>query len=488
MIVKFTDQDKEQFNKLLESFTEKHKETKTRREVSILNDELGEAINNFYKQIELREFSKLGGDREKIMESAEEQVNLLVEDRYKDCEYWMKNKDQVELIEKMGVPPCLRVDGDVFYLDIKRLVKECRNELLVLHYEAFREKEDYAAISQLDDLVYKTISANPKTTLYKGVLQVQDKETNEVIPDVKIRTTHPDTMIIATSKLIKEVFGGDLYPGTAKRVNVQKKKLQKKNPVKTLIAVDFDDLKNQGNIVILGRRELNQFDQDIHDAITTHYVEGGNEYITDSMIYDIVTGKDGATLNPVQKEAISNAITKLMYSHVRIDASEEAKKFGIERFIYDGYLLPAERVTVSLNGTITECIHLFRNPPLYDYANKRNQIARIEIKLLNSPVNKNEETIIIQSILYRNVLRIKGPTKQNPTIDYETIYSQLGIPDLKAIMNIKDDDERKKKLGALRKKKLKVRETVKKILEYWTSEGFIKGYKENNFESVTIRY
>ena len=296
---------------------------------------------------------------------------------------------------------------------------------------------------------------------------------------ISVKTTRPEEMIAVTAKVAQETFLGDLLPGTGKRVNVQKKAQAKKNPVYTLVSISLDDLKGQG-VEIKGRRELTPFDQEIHDAFVSHALSG-NEYITDSMIFDTISGKEGATLNPKQQEAISNSITKLMYSHVKIDASEEAKKFGLEKFVYDGSVLPGERLTVSLNGTVTECVHIFRTPPIYDYANRLSQVGRMDVKLLNSPVNKNEETITLQGYLYRRILSMKGSSKLSPTILYETVYKQIDLS------NIKSD-------SALRNKKQKIRETTKKILNFWKKEGFIKGHTENvskgdkgRIVSVTIR-
>lgn len=452
-----------------------------RKERLRLISEQGDAINALFKQIERREFSKLSGDREKIIQSAEEQINLMIDNRFNAYQEKIRtHKDEDgDTISGFSARD-LRVDGEKIYLDSKEIIEDCKRSLLTLHYEAL--SHDQEAIRQIDDLILSIVDRSPKTPSDKGVLgaMIEFDLGEEAVENIQIKTTRPETMLVPTSKLVNEAFLGDLYPGTGKKVNVQKKAQAKKNPVYTLISIDIEEMKSQG-VTIQGRRELRPYDQEVHDAITSQYVEGGNEYITDSMIFDTISGKEGATLNPKQREAISNAITKLMFSHVKIDASEEAKKFGLEKFVYDGYLLPAERVTVSLNGTITECIHLFRTPPLYDYAEKRKQIGRMSVKLLNSPVNKNEETIALQGYLYRRILSMKGSSKLSPTIKYDTIYKQLEI-------TATSD-------GALRKKKLKVRETVKKILEFWKKEKFILGYVENahksekgKIDSITIRF
>ena len=452
-----------------------------RKERLRLISEQGDAINALFKQIERREFSKLGGDREKIIQSARDQVERLIDNRFNSYQRRIATQRDGNGEPLSGFSAHdLRVDGEKIYLDSKEIIEYCKRSLLTLHYEAL--SHDQEAIRQINDLILSIVDRSPKTSSDKGVLgaMIEFDLGEEAVENIRIKTTRPETMLVPTSKLVNEAFLGDLYPGTGKKVNVQKKAQAKKNPVYTLISIDIEEMKNQG-VTIQGRRELRPYDQEVHDAITSQYVEGGNEYITDSMIFDTISGKEGATLNPKQREAISNAITKLMFSHVKIDASEEAKKFGVEKFFYDGYLLPAERVTVSLNGTITECIHLFRTPPLYDYAEKRKQIGRMSVKLLNSPVNKNEETIALQGYLYRRILSMKGSSKLSPTIKYDTIYKQLEI-------TATSD-------GALRKKKLKVRETVKKILEFWKKEKFILGYVENahksekgKIDSITIRF
>ena len=142
-----------------------------------------------------------------------------------------------------------------------------------------------------------------------------------------------------------------------------------------------------------------------------------------------------------------------MYSRVIIDASEEAKAYGFDSFKYDGSLISGERVTATLNGNVLECLRILRPPVLYDYANKKNQIGRFDIKLLNSPINKTEEIITLQGYLYRRILSMKGSSNLSKTIVYDTVYNQI---DVKAASP-----------GALRKKKSKVRDQVKTILDYW---------------------
>ena len=437
-----------------------------------LQDEFLRERQKLLSEIERTHFAQLGGDKKKIIADARSQASELIINRYEEykkiAQTGTHNGEELTGFSARD----LRVDGSELWLDAQEIADDIR-QCLRLHYEALRDDPD--GISQLDKVIRDVLVKNPHVSGNKG--EKGGKLTFERM--ISVKTTRPEEMIAVTAKVAQETFLGDLLPGTGKRVNVQKKAQAKKNPVYTLVSISLDDLKGQG-VEIKGRRELTPFDQEIHDAFVSHALSG-NEYITDSMIFDTISGKEGATLNPKQQEAISNSITKLMYSHVKIDASEEAKKFGLEKFVYDGSVLPGERLTVSLNGTVTECVHIFRTPPIYDYANRLSQVGRMDVKLLNSPVNKNEETITLQGYLYRRILSMKGSSKLSPTILYETVYKQIDLS------NIKSD-------SALRNKKQKIRETTKKILDFWKKEGFIKGHTENvskgdkgRIVSVTIR-
>ena len=161
-----------------------------------------------------------------------------------------------------------------------------------------------------------------------------------------------------------------------------------------------------------------------------------------------------------------------------IASKQECEAYGFDEFSYDGALLFAEKLTATMKGTSTEAYHLLKEPVFYTYANKKNQIERLNIKLLDSPVNKNEETIVLQGYLYRRILAMKSSKKMKPIIVYDTVYKYL---DIQATSD-----------GALRKKKLKIRNTIKKILDYWKKQKFIISYAENSYKneivSITIRY
>lgn len=292
-------------------------------------------------------------------------------------------------------------------------------------------------------------------------------------PIYSITTRKPGSFLSPVDKVSNKAFEGMLNSNTPLALAMEKK--GSKKPITTMVSINFDDM--QG-VTIRGRKELTPYDREVHDAIVTLFVEGGNDIITLQMIYRTITGDPNARLTAKQAEAISNSITKLMYSNITIDATDELKAYyGVDDFKYNGYLLTIERVIATVNNNVLDAIHILRLPILYEYANYKNQIGRVDIKLLNTPVNKSEEVITLQNYLMRRVLSIKGSSKLSPTIVYDTVYERLEV----------DAPTQ----GALRKKKAGVRKNIKSILDYWKKEGFIIAYTENKrgqeVYSVTIQ-
>lgn len=287
-------------------------------------------------------------------------------------------------------------------------------------------------------------------------------------------TKAPKQWIALIDKASGKAFDGKgtLYNENGVDVRISGRKSKKE--ILSLVRLDYGD----NAIQISGKKELTPYDREVHDALVTLYIDGGNEDITPQMIYRTMTGNPKTTLTQKQQEAISNSLNKLMYSRLIINASkEECKAYGFDEFTYESTVIQCEKVTAKVNGVIVGVYHLLSEPALYTYANLKNQICRLDIQLLNSPVNKNEENITLQGYLLRHINGIKR-SKLSPTILYNTIYKQL---DIQASSD-----------GALRKKKLKVRNTVKKILDYLKAHDFIKNYTENSdgqeVTGITISY
>lgn len=338
--------------------------------------------------------------------------------------------------------------------------KELQNQSIELEleeydFEAIRILKNYISFFEITEGP-KVLSLEEKTRIidFIGFYENKAAEKGEIV-----NTHYPVNYITPIDKLSNKLFAGEL---SEKLKSLAMERRGSKNQINTFASIDFDTL--DSNVQITGVKELTAYDRQVHDAIITLYIEGANSHITPQMIFQVMTGDPKARITPRQTKLISNSSSKFLHSKITIDATQDAKAYGFDKFKYEGNLISGEKVTATLNGTPMECLRILRTPILYEYANKKNQIGRFDIKLLDTPINKNEEVIILQGYLFRRILSIKGSSKLSHKILYETVFKQIN-------MTTSSD-------GALRKKKLVVRKHVKSILNYWKEKNFIKDYKE----------
>lgn len=230
--------------------------------------------------------------------------------------------------------------------------------------------------------------------------------------------------------------------------------LPKKPELKAYItySINFKDLENGVKIT----KRLTPFDKRVYIAVSALY-NAGNEIITLSQIYYAM----GNTGRPGQRDLtrINDAITKMRRAEISLDSSDEADELkNYTAFIYDGDLLPMERVTAIINGKLTDgAIKLFREPPLMAFAKDRKQVTTIDIKLLQSPISKTDANLLIDDYLLERIHKEKRAKKGSCTIKLDTIYKYANI--------------------TTAKQKQRAPEKIEKYLKYYKQSGLFKGYK-----------
>lgn len=214
----------------------------------------------------------------------------------------------------------------------------------------------------------------------------------------------------------------------------------------------------------------------VHDAVISLYVQG-NTHITYSMLYSALNGNN-ATRQPTAgfKKFANEAMTKLMYTGITIDAHEEAEAFGVADFQFKGYVLPMTYSLAIINGVTTECWKILEKPPLLSFAERKNQIATCDIKALDTGLNTTAENITLTHYLLDRVLIMKNQLERSlksrhkdkiavsNRILYQTVYEFLSVS---------APNE-----ATLRKKHQRIRQDIKTILDVWTNTGLIAGYTE----------
>lgn len=304
------------------------------------------------------------------------------------------------------------------------------------------------------------------TPVNDSITEVIDRQ--EQSQAVKASTNKAREIVSGTTKLETRVFSTQdnpkFYPATEAEIWVGN---NKKKEIHTITSIDFNEMKKKG-VSIPSEKWLIPFDREVLSAASSLF-EAGNEYITPKMIFQVLSGnKKDIDITPAIRDEIIRSINKLMNTTIEINASAEVEAGWRKEAEYQGHLLPCERTSqksVRLNGQeVTDCIHLFRNSPLYDYARGINQISRANIEMLNAPVNNTQENITLKGYLLRQITSMKSPhSKLKPIIRYETIYEYLGI----------DEND-----ADIRHKKKDIRDRTKKILSFWIEEGLITGFEE----------
>ena len=244
----------------------------------------------------------------------------------------------------------------------------------------------------------------------EGTKSTSETSENKNATDISVKTSRVKCIVMELSKAGNVTFNENerLYN---KPVKIAMEKKGSDKQISTLVALNFNEQEmNERGLTIRTSKQLTPFDRIILDAITTLYVEGKNEYITLTMIFNVITGEP-KTMSENFAQEINDSITKMMYTRILIKADEEACMYKeLKDFKYDSTLLPAERISAKLNGTITTCIHLFRTPPLYDYANRKKQIARLNISILAKPFQdekrENKTWVILKFYLVRRIIAL----------------------------------------------------------------------------------
>ena len=212
-------------------------------------------------------------------------------------------------------------------------------------------------------------------------------------------------------------------------------------------------------------KQLTPFDKRVYIAAAALY-NAGNEVISATQIHKMMGNKEQPAPNQTKK--INDSITKMGAARIFLSNEKEKqvnKKYPL--YQYDGALLPFERLISYINNTLTDsAIHLFREPPLVDFARKRQQVTTISRQLLESPVSKTEKNLQLEDYLLERIAHMKSTKSKAPRkMLLNTIYEKSGI--------------------TTKKQKDRAPERIKKYLDHYKKTGWIKGFTMDK-DSVTI--
>lgn len=278
----------------------------------------------------------------------------------------------------------------------------------------------------------------------------QDNERQLLVNAMKLRLSFRTSPIAKTlyplDKMNSVTYGRSVedYEKTLE-INVASKKSDK--AVNVTYSVNFEALDASVS------RSLSHFDKQVCIALAAHYA-AGNSVVSISQIHTAMGNKGRPS--PGQIARIGASVDKLAKTEITIDNTEEAIAYkGRKKVVDKEMIITCKRRDAYINGHLTEgAIFMFDLPAPIRFAWDRGQIVTLDLKVLQSPMNKTEENLTLQDYLIRRISRKGDPRR----ILISTLLSKLGVQ------------------GA-RQKKWRTLEKVKSLLEYYKEIGFIADFK-----------
>lgn len=231
------------------------------------------------------------------------------------------------------------------------------------------------------------------------------------------------------------------------------------------------------------QKYLTPYDRQVQNGIFT-LIENGYTAFTAKQVYEAFAGK--TTTSPQIIGHVTRSINKQRTTLITIDWTDHAKMKGLpvdqsrgDYVATEENLLLLQRVRLRCNGQDLDGYSVIAPPILYRYSKQVGQLATIDRKLLDVPVNNTESNIILKNYLLERIDTMKKADKargkvMTHNIAFETLYNLTGT-------NAGNGTQTSR-----------IRKAVSVMLDTWKKEGYIKGYTVNKRKqeiiSVTIRF
>lgn len=234
--------------------------------------------------------------------------------------------------------------------------------------------------------------------------------------------------------------------------------------INVLCALKFDEA--------IINKELTDFDERVYIAIGTlaHY---GHRKISIAQIYRQMGGTSKPSATIIKN--VMASIDKMRLTNLVIDNIQEVKaNYKYDRFTYEGYLLPAvvyKRLNKTNGSVRAAMVEILASLPLMDFADKRNQLESVPLKVLQVPLNINNKNCSLQNYLLDHILHLKNKitrSRTNPVIRYSTIIKKVGITGRMEVTRAK--------------------ETIRVILQHYKDCDFIKDFATDYQEDLDKIY
>ena len=277
----------------------------------------------------------------------------------------------------------------------------------------------------------------------------------------KINTHKLNSICFPLDKVNSTLWYG--FPvGTARGLKAESDKDSKQGKqASILLLLDFTAL-NGVNI----SRELTVYDKWVWNACA-NLKEQGHDVITAEQIYKAM-GNNGRP-NSKTKEKILESVETISRARVTIDNTEEHELYPkYDRLKMTFPLLATEICTAYARGQVVEdAIRIIDAPKLFTFAENRQQVTRLPLNVLASPISKTDDNLLLSDYLLTRISKMRNSRYITRTILLDTIYQKCGIETYK--------------------QKQRLPEKIERILNHYKAIGWIKDYKltDREIEIVT---
>jgi len=299
---------------------------------------------------------------------------------------------------------------------------------------------------------------------------------DELLPSAHLSVS--DKFLIPNSRIanmFNEVIGASNLP-----VRVSPK--SRKKPITVMLDIVLKD----PNVTISGKYEITDYDKWVYSNISTIYVcNGQNCVMTPAMIYRRMHNMDEAQyISPGQLAAVDESIWKMQQLHAKIDCTEQARDRKLikknETLVLDDDLLNIKELTkAKINGNIVttgKIYQLLSVPILYQYSSLIKQVltapaSMADIRSLSGErVRANKNRDLIFAYLLKRILGMKGENALNQRTIALYGYNKDGRyhKGLYDIIGPRSPNRTEAK---------RIREYISAILDQWTAQKEIKGWK-----------
>ena len=278
----------------------------------------------------------------------------------------------------------------------------------------------------------------------------------------KVDTKKLDSICFPLDKVNSTLWYG--FPvGEVKDLKAESDKDSRKGKqASILLLLDFAAL-NGVNI----SRELTVYDKWVWNACA-NLKEQGHDVITAEQIYKAM-GNTGRP-NAKTKEKIMESVETISRARVTIDTTEEHELYPkYERIKATFPLLATETCTAYARGQIVEsAIKIIDAPKLFAFAENRQQVTRLPLNVLDSPISKTDDNLMLSDYLLTRISKMRNSKNISRTILIDTICQRCCIETYK--------------------QKQRLPEKIERILNHYKNLEWIKDFRltEREIEIITF--